>query len=93
MTEGDKEKLNKRYMKETTNENKKAIIKKNDNGTYKIIDLNGNDYIIHYKIGETEYKNEFMKNLSWSDIQDIIFMFHIEFVNFEEIKKDFSYKT
>lgn len=80
-------------MKETTNENKKAIIKKNDNGTYKIIDLNGNDYIIRYKIGETEYKNEFMKNLSWSDIQDIIFMFHIEFVNFKEIKKELTYKT
>lgn len=71
--------------------NKKAIIKKNDNDTYKIIDSNGNDYIIHYKIGETEYKNEFMKNLSWGDIQDIISMYHIEFINYDEIKEENKY--
>jgi len=69
----------------------KAIIKKNHDGTYYITDLEGNNYEVHYKIGKTEYKNEFLKNLSWGDIQDIISMYHIEFINYDEIEKENKY--
>lgn len=72
-------------------ENSKGIIKKNSDGTYKITDLNGNDYKVHFKIGETECENEFQKKLSWGNIQDIIAMYHIELVNYNEIKEENKY--
>ena len=72
-------------------ENSKGVIKKNSDGTYRIIDLDGNEYKVHYKIGETEYTNEFMKNLNWGDIQDIISMYHIEFINYDVIEEENKY--
>jgi len=64
----------------------KAIIIKNNDGTYHITHLDGKDFEIHYKIGEKEYTMKIRKNLDLMSLNDLKF-YGIEFVNLEDIYK------
>ena len=70
---------------EENNKMSKAIIVKNNDGTYRITDLDGNDYVIRYKIGNREYSNTLMKNMELMHLVDARKQFGIEFVNWDEI--------
>ena len=70
---------------EENNKMPKAIIVKNNDGTYRITDLDGNDYVIRYKIGNQEYSNTLMKNMELMHLVDAKKQFGIEFVNWDEI--------
>ena len=61
----------------------KAIIKKNSDGTYYIIDLNGNYYKVHVKIGSHEQTIEIKRDLTFSDIQDIQLQYGIKPINYD----------
>ena len=48
-----------------------AILIKNDNGTYRLTDLEGNDLVMEWKIVDKVYKTKVQTELTASDLFDL----------------------
>ena len=61
-----------------------ARLIRNDNGTYRLVDLEGNDLMMEWKIGDTVHKTKIQTELTQSDLWDLQY-YGVNIINPEDL--------
>ena len=62
-----------------------ARIVLNSNGTFKLVDINGEPMKMKFKIGDKEYENLYKQDLTISDLYDIKNCYGVNIINLDEL--------